>query len=245
MTTVRQNSERHRDRRRNREGWLTFASQDQSDPLARGFGALDILDEHRLAPSASLCHPARDAEILTFVREGTLGHEDSFGRSGIIHAGEFHRMLVGRGARHSMINGSRTDSVHFFQIWFIGPNAVEVGAEVPQQQKRFSTAERRGVLCLVASPDAQSDSLRMRANVLIYSALLQPGQHVVHPLAADRRAWLHLVHGRVRLGDRILAAGDGAAITAERAVSLTAQEDSEILLVNTAGAYQSQTSHYG
>jgi hypothetical protein len=136
-------------------------------------------------------------------------------------------MTAGRGIRHSETNASRTDSAHVFQIWL---RPSEAGLPPSHEQKRFSAAERRGVLCVVASPDGRRGSLRIHQDALMCSALLDPGQHVVHELSYGRSAWLHVVRGEVTLGDTVLAAGDGAGVSAERAVSLTAREESEILL---------------
>lgn len=230
MITLRRGGERHHDRSRKREAWLTFEAQNGADPLADGFGSLEILDENRLAPGAGVPRrPLHDAEIVTYVREGGLAYEDSMGRSGVIHAGEFQRTTAGRGIRHGEANASRSEWAHVFQIW-LRPSQAEL--EPSHEQKRFSAAERRGVLRVVASPDARRGSLRIHQDVLIYSALLDPGQHVVHQLPPGRCAWLHLVAGEVTLGDDVLTTGDGAGVQAERSVSLTAREETEILLVD-------------
>ncbi len=230
MITLRRANERQHDRRRKREVWHTFYPEDRTDALAEGFGTLEILDEDHLPPGAGIPrHPHRAAEIVTYVREGALAHEDSMGRSGVIHAGEFQRMTAGRGIRHTETNASRADWAHVFQIW-VRPS--EAGLEPGHEQKRFSAAERRGGLCVVASPDARRGSLRIHQDALMYSALLDPGEHVVHELSHGRGAWLHLVQGEVTLGDIILTTGDGAGVTAERAVSLTARDETEILLLD-------------
>ena len=230
MITLRRAKERHHDRRCKQDLWLTFYPQDRADPLADGFGTLEILNEDRLPPGAGIPrHPHHDAEIITYVREGALAHEDSMGHSGVIHAGEFQHMTAGRGIRHSETNASRTEWAHVFQIW-LRPSEAEL--EPSHEQKRFCAAERRGMLCVVASPDGRRGSLRIHQDALIYSAMLEPGQHVVHKLSQGRRVWLHLVRGEATLGDVVLTTGDGAGITADRAVSLTAREETEILLLD-------------
>ena len=166
------------------------------------------------------------------MREGALAYEDSKGRTATIYAGEFQRMTPGRGIRCSETNASRTDWAHVFQIGFY---PLQRDFEPGHEQKRFSAAERRGVLCVVASPDSRKGSLRVLQDARTYSALLDPGQHVVHELSQGRTAWLHVVNGEVTLGEVVLTAGDGASITAERAVSITAQEESEVLLVDLGG----------
>jgi redox-sensitive bicupin YhaK (pirin superfamily) len=228
MTTLRRAKERHHDRHRKRDVWLTFHPNDRTDPLAEGFGALEMLNEDRLPPGAEVPRqPRHDCEIITYVRDGALAYEDSTGRSGVIHAGEFQRTTTGRGVGQRETNASRTDWAHVFQIWL---RADRPGLEPGHEQKRFSLAERRGSLCVVASPDARRGSLRLHRDVLICSAVLDPGQHVVHELPQGRSAWIHLVAGDAILGDVVLTAGDGLGVTGERAVSLTAREESEILL---------------
>ena len=230
MITLRRARERQHHRRFKQEAWHTFDPRGRADPFADGFGALEVLKEDRLPPGAGgPPHSHHDAELVTYVHEGALAYEDSVGRSGVIHAGEFQRMTAGRGIRHSETNASRADWAHVFRI---GLCPAEAGLEPSQEQKRFSAAERRGVLCVVASPDARRGSLRIHQDALMYSAMLDPGQHVVHELAQGRGAWLHLVQGEVTLGDFVLTTGDGAGVTAERAVSLTAREDTEILLLD-------------
>lgn len=228
MISLRQAQARRHDRRHQRDVWRTFDPHDRTDPVTGGFGALELLDEDRLPPSSPIPQqPRDDAEIVTYVREGAVAYEDSMGRSGIIQAGEFQRMTAGHGLRHSEANASRADWAHVFQVRL---RPAERGLEFSREQKRFCAAERRGGLRVIASPDAQSASLRLHQDARMYSALLERGQHVVHELLPGRGAWLHLVHGQVTLGDLVLNTGDGVAVTAERAVSLTAREATEILL---------------
>ena len=242
MITLRRAGQRHHDRRREQQVWLTFDAQDRTDPLADGFGVLEGLDEDRLAPGAELPRRTRrDAEIITYVCRGALARDGSVGRSGVLQAGEFQRTTPGRDVRQGETNASRTDWAHVFRLW-LRPSEAEL--DPGREQKRFSTAERRGGLCVVASPDARRGSLRLHQDALLYSALLGPGKHVVHALHDGRSAWLHLVEGEITLGDVILFSGDGAGLTAERAVSLTAREETEILLVDL-GAERARSYNTG
>jgi redox-sensitive bicupin YhaK (pirin superfamily) len=237
MITLRRASERHYDRGRKLEAWLTFDPQDRGKGL--GLGNLEILKECRLAPGAGVPRAnGHDAEILTYVREGALAYENSLGSSGIVQTGEFQRVTVGRGLRHSLTNASRTDWAHFFEIWL---RPSEIDLDPGHEQKRFTAAQRRGALCVVASRDARRGSMLIHQDALIFSALLDPGQHSVHELPQGRSAWLHVVQGDVTLGDIVLGTGDGAGVTAERAVSLTAREESEILLVDLGEAVHSMS----
>ena len=230
MVTVRRATERQQGGSRKQENWHTFDAENAADPLAHGFGTLETLNEIRLAPGAGAQRNSRhDAEVLTYVHEGVLAYEDSVGHAGVVQTGEFQRVTSGRDFRHGKTNASRSEWAHFFQLW-LRPSEAE--PEPGHEQKRFSAGERHDRLCVVASLDARRGSLRVRGDVLVYSSLLDPGHHVVHELAPGRSAWLHLVRGEVTLGEIVLRTGDGAGLTAELAVSFTASEASEILLVD-------------
>jgi quercetin 2,3-dioxygenase len=232
MLTLRHALERQHHRTRTQEYWLTFNPQNRADPLADGLGALERLNEHRVAPGTGVTrntHP--DGEVVTYVHQGALSYEDSTSRSGVLQAGEFHRVTSGSRLGHNQRNASRSDWTHFYQLW-LHPSLAELASE--HVQRRFSVAERRGRLCVVASPDGRQGSLLIHEDALICSALLDPGQHVIRELSHGRGAWLHVVQGAVALGDAVLTAGDGAGVTGERAVSITARESSEVLLVDLA-----------
>jgi redox-sensitive bicupin YhaK (pirin superfamily) len=209
--------------------WLTFSTPNlDGDSLAVGFGGLVLLNEDRLPPGSSLPpRRASDLEIVTYVREGAL--TDSTGLSGLIQAGEFQCTSGGTRIRPSETNASPTDASHVFQMFFRPGHA---DPEPSQEQRRFSAAERRGGLWVVAAPDARRGSLRVRSDVLVYSALLDLGKHVVHALSPGRGGWVHVVKGAVTLDELVLSTGDGAGVVDERAISLTAREETELLLVD-------------
>jgi quercetin 2,3-dioxygenase len=226
MITIRRGKGRHFERHRKLEVWLTFHPQDREDPLAGGFGTLEFLNEERLPPGADArLRLPHDAEVVSYVHEGAIEYKEPTGRWSILQAGEFQRISGGHGRVER--NASKTDWAHIFRI-HLRPS--EAGRGSVFEQKRFSTAERRGRLFAVASPDARGESLRIHQNTLVYSAVLDPGQHMVHELSPGRSAWLHVVSGEVRLGDVVLVMGDGAGVTAESAVSFTALGMSSILL---------------
>lgn len=230
MITLRRATERQHDQRHKQEAWRTFCRSRGDDPLAKGFGALEVLDEDSLPPGASVARRAgHNAEIITYVRDGALAYEDSSGRSGVIQAGEFQRMTAGTLVCHGETNASPTDWTHVFQMWL---RPVQGSRQPSHEQKRFSRAERRDGLCLVASPDARRGSLRILQDTLIYSALLGLGQHIAHEVSTGRSAWLHVVQGEVALDGVVLTTGDGAGVTDDRVVSMLAHEESEILLLD-------------
>lgn len=230
MITLRRDQQRHHAQRRCNDVWLTFYPQDGFDPLAKGFAALEGLNENRLPPGAGVSpQPRQEAEIVTYVLRGSLAQQDSTGHSSLIQAGEFQRRNIGRQVHHSERNASVTDWAHIFRLSL---HPAVAALDQSQEQRLFPLAERRGALCVVASPDGRRQSLHVHQDVIILSAILDTGQHLIHQLAPGRCAWLHVVQGEVTLGDVILATGDGAGISEERSVSLTAREAAEILLLD-------------
>jgi quercetin 2,3-dioxygenase len=229
MITIRKAAERERVRHRNQENWCAFDAGNTANPFGPGFGALESLHEIRLAPGAGVPRSSlHAAEVVTYVHQGVLTYEDSLGHLEVVQAGEFQRVTPGPFFRHSKTNASRSAWAHVYQV------ALRPSEDEPEprcEQKRFCVADRRNRLCVVASLDARRGSLRVHQDAVLYSCLLDPGQHLVHQLPPGRNAWLYLVRGEVSLDDRVLRAGDGSALTAEPAVSLTASEETEILLV--------------
>lgn len=194
---------------------------------ADGLGLLQMI---RLPPGASVPpQPHLGDEVITFVRDGALAYEDSSGRLDIVHAGEFSRITGAQSLRWAETNASRTSWAHVFQI---GLGRVGTTREPDREQKRFSAAERRGRLCLIASPDGREGALRIHRDALVYSAIVSRGLHVVHALQPDRCSWLHVVAGELAIDDMVVTAGEGVAVVAERSVSFTANEDSEVLLLH-------------
>jgi redox-sensitive bicupin YhaK (pirin superfamily) len=230
MIAPLRNAERLRFKRKKRDIQSTFYVKEGPDPPADGFGILAAFDEIRLSPGkGSSPQPLEEAEVVTYVYKGALAQEDSLGGSGVIHAGEFQRMTVGRGIRHKETNVSRTDWAHIFRI-SLRPS--EAGLGCSHEQKRFAAAERHNLLCVVASQDGRKGSLRIRQDAVIYSSVLDPGHHLIHELLSGRSAWLHIICGEAALQDIILTKGDSVGVTSKPSVSLTAQENTEILLVD-------------
>jgi len=230
MIELRKAEERRVDRRR--QAWLMFHARDKTEAWSSTFAALELFAEYRLSPGAQAPRqPSQRAETLTYVREGALIYENGNGARGVIGAGEFQRLTCERGMKYSEANASRTFGAHIFRF---GLRASGAELAPGHQEKRFSAADRRGLLRVVASPDGRQGSLQVHRDVLIFSAMLFPGQHLVHELREGRRAWVHAVHGEVKLGDLVLGPGDGAAVVGERAASFTTREDAEVLLLDFA-----------
>ncbi len=230
MIALRRATQRLHGSRREHETWCTFFAQDRGLPFAEGFGILETLNEDRVPPGAAFPgNSLGESEVVTYVCEGALAHENSDGQKCVTRAGEFRCWTVRNGSASRRGNALRSDWAHTFQIGF---RAAEAGPDARPEQKRFSAAERRGGLCAVASPDGRAGSLRLRQDASVYSALIVSGHHLIHELPPGRSAWLHIVQGEVTLGNLVLTTGDGIGISAERGVSLTARTEAELLLVD-------------
>jgi redox-sensitive bicupin YhaK (pirin superfamily) len=238
MITMRRSESRRHVRSASQDTWLTFDPENGADPFHRGFRALEALNEETPISEMNLHpHTNEDIEIVTYVREGALIHQDEGGQLCRLGPGEFQRTSAARKVRHRVINASLTNPAHVFQSC-ITPDGNELlpGTE----QKRFPVVDREGILRLVASPDGKNGSLRIQQDIRLYSSVLLVGHHLVHELGRDRGAWLHVVKGRILLKGRImiedhlLGTGDAAALEGEASVSFTAEVPSEIILFDLA-----------
>jgi len=178
MITLCRNRERRHLQRGRQDVWSTFYPQEGADQPVADFGLLAALDEIRLPPGGvSWSHPLAEAEVITYVYKGGLAQEDSARGSGVLHAGEFQRMTVGLGVRQKETNPSRSEAAHLIRI-SLHPSQAGLGGA--REQKRFAAAQRRNLLCVVASPDGRRGSLRLLQNALIYASVLDPGHHLIH-----------------------------------------------------------------
>src|SRR4051794_37263582 len=194
-------------------GWLdshhTFSFGNYYDPRHMGIGALRVINDDRVAPAGGFnTHPHRDMEIISYVLDGALEHKDSIGTGSVIRPGDVQRMSAGTGIRHSEFNHSQAEPVHFLQIW-IEPERE--GIAPSYEQKSFSDADKRGGLRLGGSRGGRDGSVTIHQDVDLYAALLAEGDVVSHVLEANRRGWLQVARGIVKIGDRTLTEGDGAA----------------------------------
>ncbi len=218
-------------------GWLdsrhSFSFGQYHDPRHMGFGPLRVINDDRVAAGRGFgAHPHRDMEIVTYVLEGALEHEDSLGSGSVMRPGDVQRMSAGTGIRHSEYNHSATEPVHFLQIW-IEPERT--GLTPSYAQVHVEPADRQGRLVLVASRDGRAGSLSLNQDADIHVAALAPGEAVSHTAAAGRKLWLQVANGSVRLNGQSLAEGDGAALTDEPTLEIEGVEAAEILLFDMAG----------
>ncbi len=214
-------------------GWLdsrhTFSFGDYHDPKQMGFGPLRVINEDRVSPGQGFgTHGHRDMEIISYVLEGALEHKDSIGTGSVIRPGDVQVMSAGTGIRHSEFNHSKTEPVHFLQIWVVPDRE---GIAPRYEQKTFPDTAKRNQLRLVGSTDGRDGSVVIHQDVMIFAALLDAGQEVTHSLTTGRKGWLQVVRGAAVLNGQNLDAGDGAAIEREAVLNVKAKVDAtEILL---------------
>ncbi len=217
-------------------GWLnsrhTFSFGEYHDPAHMGFGHLRVINDDRVAGGGGFPpHPHRDMEIISYVVEGGLEHADTLGNRSVIRPGDVQRMSAGTGVRHSEFNASATEPVRFLQIWILPERQ---GLPAGYEQKAFPEAEKRGRLRLVGSRDGRDGSVVIHQDVDLHAGLLDWDERADLTLAPGRRAWVQVVRGALSLNGTRLSAGDGAAVTDERALVLDQARDAEVLVFDLA-----------
>lgn len=214
------------------DSYHTFSFGNYQDPNHMGFRSLWVINDDRVTPGAGFAtHSHRDMEILTYVLEGALEHKDSLGTGAVIYPGEAQRMSAGTGIRHSEFNHSKTEPVHFLQIWIV-PD--QQGLQPSYEQRDFPLEEKRGKLRLIAAKDGRESAVTIHQDVDLYVSVLEPGDRVSHRLNPHRYAWLQVARGEANLNGYALKEGDGAAVSEEEQLSLSTDIGAEILLFDLA-----------
>lgn len=228
MTTLRPSNARGHAN----HGWLdsyhTFSFANYYDPEHMGVSNLRVINDDTVMPGQGFgTHGHQDMEIVSYVLDGALEHKDSMGNGSVIRPGDIQRMSAGTGVRHSEYNPSSTEPVHFLQIWLV-PNRT--GVQPGYEQEHFPLADRRGRLVLLVSPDGRDGSLSAHQDGLLYGTLLEAGESVEPPLAAGRRAYVHVARGQVAVNGTPLGSGDGATLDDVDHVHLEGLGHAEVLL---------------
>jgi redox-sensitive bicupin YhaK (pirin superfamily) len=213
-------------------GWLqsrhTFSFADYQDPEHVQFGPLRVINEDRVAPGAGFgTHAHRDMEIVSYVLQGALAHQDSTGSSSVIRPGDVQRMSAGSGVQHSEFNASKTEPVHFLQIWII-PDRV--GIAPSYEEKHFTEQDRRGRLCLIASPDRVDGSVLMHQDARNHAGLFDAAEHATFAMEHGRQCYVHVARGALHVAGLHLEPGDGLKITDEEEFELREGRAAEVLL---------------
>jgi quercetin 2,3-dioxygenase len=213
-------------------GWLnsyhSFSFADYHDPQHMGFASLRVINEDTVQPGQGFgTHGHRDMEIITYILEGALAHKDSMGNGSVIRPGDVQRISAGTGVMHSEFNASQSELVHFLQIWIL----PEVAGIAPgYEEKHFDAASKRGRLRLIAARDGRDGAVTLHQDASVYAALINSAERISHPLAAGRKAYVHVARGSVEVNGRALAAGDALKAEGETALEFSRGMQAEVLL---------------
>ncbi len=215
-------------------GWLStywhFSFAEYHDPANMHWGPLRVFNDDVIRPGKGFgAHPHGDMEIITYVLEGELEHQDNQGNKGVIHPGEVQVMSAGTGIVHSEYNHSADRPVHLLQIWVM-PRTRRLKPR--WDQRRFAPEERSGRLLPVVSSGDLPDTLAIDQDAAIYVSALRAGQEVVHRSGAGGKAYLFVIAGRLRLNSMDLAQGDQARMAQEPELRLAALEDADLILLD-------------
>ncbi len=219
-------------------GWLdtyhSFSFADYYDPKCMGFRALRVINEDRVAQGRGFgMHGHRDMEILTYVVQGSLAHQDSLGHQEVLGPNEIQRMSAGSGVRHSEFNPSSAEPLHLFQIWI---EPASTGTQPGYEQIRFDPEEKKNKLKHLAGPEGGNGAARINQDAHMFVAELGKGVELPYSLGSKRAAWVHVVRGGVAVNGVELRTGDAAAVSGEEKLEFTGvdSEPSEILLFDLA-----------
>ncbi|MBE9176050.1 pirin family protein [Synechocystis salina LEGE 06155] len=221
MITLRPSEARGRGKLDWLDSYFSFSFSHYYDPAHINFSNLRVINEDYITPGKGFAtHGHQDMEIITYVLEGELKHQDSIGNGSIIRPGDVQRMSAGTGIFHSEFNPSPDQPVHLLQIW-ITPN--QLGVEPSYEQKFFSTEGKQGKLRLVASPDGRDGSVTIHQDAHIYASVLREGETISYSLS-NRRAWLQIIQGHLALNGKTFKTGDGAGISGEQTITFTGKQ---------------------
>ncbi len=232
MIHLRRGHERGRTKIDWLESYHTFSFGDYHDPRYMGFRSLRVINDDKVLPSNGFHpHSHRDMEIITYILEGRVQHQDSTGQKGIIEKGEAQRMTAGSGITHSEINPSDTETLHLLQIWIMPEKR---GLTPGYEQKTFRSDAFKDRFCVVASPDGREGSMKIHQDAALLLARTDSGAEFRYPLSPSRYAWLHVAKGEIQLARETLKAGDGASFETELEVFFKAGPGTEVLLFDLA-----------
>jgi redox-sensitive bicupin YhaK (pirin superfamily) len=213
-------------------GWLksyhSFSFADYHDPQYLGFGPLRVINEDRVQPGAGFgTHGHRDMEIISYVLEGALAHQDSLGNGSTIRPGDVQRMSAGSGIRHSEFNASPSELVHFLQIWI---QPVPLGIPPSYEERHFDASELGGALRLIASPDRSAGSVLIHQDARVYAGRFDGEQRGQLELAAGRRVYVQMARGSAEVNASALQSGDALLLTDTDALQIQRGVAAELLV---------------
>ncbi len=220
-------------------GWLStwhhFSFNDYFDPNNVQFGPLRVFNEDIVQPASGFPpHPHRDMEIVTYVLDGELEHQDNQGNSGHILPGEVQVMSAGTGIVHAERNPSRETPLHLLQIWVVPRTR---GLKPRWEQQRFEPAARRNALLPVVTPAGAPATgpslLQIDQDATFFVSTLDEGKSLTHMSAGGRRLYLFAISGALEVNETLIETGDQVRISDEPALTLTARKDvTELILLD-------------
>jgi redox-sensitive bicupin YhaK (pirin superfamily) len=231
---------RSRDRGYDDHGWLktyyTFSFGDYYDPEHVDFGPLKVMNQDRIKPGRGYpSEQRRDAEVLTYLIDGELRHQDSLGNEAVLRAGSLQCLSAGTGIEHTEFNPSASQDAHLLHIC-IKPTST--GLTPGYEQRHFATDEKRGTLRLLASPDGENGSVIVHQDARIYGGLFHEAQHAELELPKNRRAFLHVVRGSIAVNETRLNVGDGVKISPPGAVTLQHGREADVIIFDLPASPQ-------
>jgi redox-sensitive bicupin YhaK (pirin superfamily) len=214
------------------QGWLesyhSFSFTGYYDPDHMHYSVLRVMNEDVFEPAHGFgMHPHKNMEIITYMLQGELRHEDSLGNSSVISAGDVQCMTAGTGVVHSEVNASGTSAVHLLQIW-IFPERKSLDPNY--SEKHFTEIDKQDRWCLIVSQDGRAESLKINQDILLYSTLLSVGKTLDYTLSEHRSFYIQLARGEIEVCGQRLVAGDAIMADGEKALTVKATSFSEILL---------------
>lgn len=209
--------------------WL-FSFDRYYDPNNMAFGPLRVFNHDTIQGGAGFpTHSHREMEIVTYVLQGKLAHKDSTGGVGFIHPGEVQRMTAGTGIAHSEFNASETEIVKLLQIWVL---PQQEGLKPSYEQKQFTIEQRTGKLLPIASGNDLPEAVKIHQDATFYVARLEAGNAVTIDLITNRKAFVYVIEGEIKINEEIFSAGDQARVSDEHTLRLQATQSSEIILID-------------
>jgi redox-sensitive bicupin YhaK (pirin superfamily) len=221
-------------------GWFHarwhFSFDQYHDAANDSFGAMRVFNDDRLIEGGVWpMHPHRDVEGLTYVVEGTFGHQDDVGGSfGPLPAGSVQRMTLGSGALHSEQNASKDEPMRFVQIWIL-PDTADLEPQV--EQRVFTSEDRTDRLLKVIGPEG-GDVVTVHQDAAVFVARLGPGIEVTHPIGGGRGAYVYLIDGAASFDEEGVTTGDAAKVRDQTELRIRAREPSELILVDVPMTFE-------
>src|SRR5262252_2838912 len=212
--------------------WLdarfTFQFGPYKNPDQIGFSDLRLLNDDNVKGGGGFAtHEHKDTEVFSYVLSGQLEHKDSMGYGSVVNPGDVLTMSAGTGITHSEFNHSKTEPVHFLQIWMV---SGKKGVTPRYNQKHFSEADKRGRLRVIISSDGRDGSLEFYQDTRIYAGLLNGAENAEIVLGPNRYAYVHVIHGKVSVNGHRFDEGDGARVRGEERLAFSSGENAEVLV---------------